>query len=549
MGIRVTSIWKIANAGSRPAPSTHWEGSLIGKTVRTLLSEIPRRKVRTMRFNGANQSQSKKIQTYEGGDAYEKSPLEDWMNFLFSSYLENKFYESDDEQLERFMGLTDTLCFSLGPDFLAKASIYARRVLGMREAPMLVAAYLNKESFDYKRNYYRGLFRRPDDVAEVFAILESYFNRKPSHALVRGAGDYLSGLSQFTLGKYKMKGRQYNIYDLVNLCHAHSEAICKLKNDTLIAPETWENMISNAADDMDKAKRWIALVDNHRLGYLALIRNLRNILWAANLALPDSAALNWLSLTLGPQITNETSVRQSLVFPYQIYTAYKYVREMAPIVIRQALEAAFKISVENTPYLPGVTAVMLDISGSMSATMSHRSVITLKEIGACYAASLFIHNPSITFIKFGTYARQMEFFRFTEPFTLIEQMCAEDNLGCSTQVDRAFAELKEPVDRIFLISDQQNMAPLSHTHWSWLYGCEPEKNIESYTEYCQKYGAAHLFSFDLANYKGQYENPHNSYIHLLTSLNDSVQKFIPLMEEGEADIKNEIERYVDLKYL
>ena len=493
-----------------------------------------------MRFN-ERQNKYAAVVSYEGGKAYEKDTFSDWLNCLFSSYLENKYYESADKQLERFLGLTNKLCFSLGPTFVAKASVYARNQLGMRATSLLLGAYLNDETFDYKRNYYRALFHRPDDVAEVFAAVRNLFGSDPSHALVRGASDYLSSLSAYSLGKYKMKGHEYNIYDLINLCHPKSKNITALKQGTLKVPETWEVLISGACGPAERQTTWIKLVHEKKLGYLALIRNLRNIIEAIHEAINPRVQSDWIDQILCPQITNRDAIRKSLIFPYQIYSAYKQIYRNIPITVRAALQDAFIIATENTPILDGDSVIMLDVSGSMDSTMSARSVVTIKEVGACYAASLFIRNPKTTFIKFGTYAEKLKYYSFAEPFTLIDQMTDNGDLGYGTQVDQAFQELREPVDRIFLISDQQNMAPL---HTPFYY--HSEDGITSYKDYCHQYGPTHIFSFDLGNYKTQYEDPNNEYVHLLTSLNDGVQKMIPLMEEGEDDIKELIATSINL---
>ena len=42
---------------------------------------------------------------------------------------------------------------------------------------------------------------------------------------VRGCGDYLSNIDAYTLGKYKLNSREYNMFDLINITHATSGAI------------------------------------------------------------------------------------------------------------------------------------------------------------------------------------------------------------------------------------------------------------------------------------------------------------------------------------
>ena len=47
--------------------------------------------------------------TYEGGAAYEKNPIDEWLNFLLSSFCEPGFYEDAETQVKRFLELTDDI--------------------------------------------------------------------------------------------------------------------------------------------------------------------------------------------------------------------------------------------------------------------------------------------------------------------------------------------------------------------------------------------------------------------------------------------------------
>ena len=141
--------------------------------------------------------------SYEGGNVYAKSPIEEWLNFLFSSYLEDKFYEKAGRQLSRFHNLTIKMIETYGPEFVAKAAFFARNELGMRSVSQYVAGILNAYQFADKRAFFRNYCHRPDDVAEILSILDS-LKIKRSHAAIRGFSDYLSSLSPYTLGKYKL---------------------------------------------------------------------------------------------------------------------------------------------------------------------------------------------------------------------------------------------------------------------------------------------------------------------------------------------------------
>lgn len=453
--------------------------------------------------------------SYEGGAVYEKSPIDEWMNMLFSSFLEKGFYESAETQQKRFIELTDKVAEAYGYAFVAKCAVFARNDLGMRSISQLTAAWLNDKSFENKRAFYCAFCHRPDDMAELFAAVDFLGGRR-SHALVRGCGDYLSKLSSYSLGKYKLASRNYNMFDLINITHATSAAIDDYKHGLLTTPDTWEVKISTAASETDRNAEWIRLVEERKLGYMALIRNLNNILDAG-------VTEGWVRKYLVPQLTSEVAIFGSMIFPYRIYTAYKNLKVKNLSVIT-ALSNAFKIAVANTPEFLGNTAVVLDVSGSMDQAISARSNITIKEAGACFAVSLFLSNPLTTIVKFGSYAREVHNLNPLENvFDLIEKLCSNDMCGWSTNLIPAVEILgsKRQYDRIFLISDMQ----VFDGYHSW----SDNSAVKAYHKYL---GNTPCYSFDLGNYHTQALSKYD-HIRYVTTLSDQVFKFIDLLESGE----------------
>lgn len=458
------------------------------------------------------------ILSYEGGTVYEKNCIEDLTNFMLSSYLENQFYETADEQINRFIDLLDKVSKQVSLEWIAKLSFFARKELGMKSVSHLTAAWLNSKAFENKRTYYRNIMKIPSDIAEVFAAIDMLGDKR-SHALVRGAGDFLSSLGDYQIGKYKMNGKEYNMYDLINITHAHSAAIDKYKAGTLEATDTWEVNISGAVDQVERDYHWRKMVEEGRLGYLALIRNLRNITKA------EGIDQKWVDKYLVPQLTNEAAINKSMVFPYQIYCAYKNIG-IRNTSINAALDKAFKIACGNMPQMDGDTVIILDVSGSMESKLSSNSSLTLKEVSAVYAAAMLV-NTNADFIKFGNDAKKMKFNPLENVFDIVAKMCSNDSCGWGTDIRPAFRLLKKKYDRIFLVSDMQIMS--KNNYW-WPNG---EDGIETYREYCKAYDChPHMYSFDLGNYRSQYENPNNPRIHLLTSLSDQLFKLLPYIEDG-----------------
>ena len=461
--------------------------------------------------------------TYEGGTAYEKRPIDDWLNFLLSSFCESGYYEDAEEQIQRFLDLTDEIIKRYGAAFVSRAAIFARDVMGMRSISQLVAARLNCEKFDNKRLFYSCFFTRPDDVAEVFSILDA-FGQKRSHALVRGAADYLETLNGYKLDKYAMRRKDWSMLDIINVTHAWSRPIDDFYNGRAAKANTWEQLVSAAKTKEERDGVWRMLVETDQLGYMALIRNLNNIMDA-------DIDEGFLFVHLVPQITDKRAIERSRIFPYQIYTAYKNLKVKNTYVVR-ALEEAFRKSVSNMPALSGDTCIVLDVSASMSDPISERSNISIKEAGAVYAAAILFANRGADMYKFGDICKQYKFNVLNNLFNTIREMCDNDGCGYGTNIVPVFKELNKHYDRIFIISDMQVMDD------SWGYGWLRYSRGNSYTateamnRYFLLFGKSTVYSFDLGHYRTQLTDPKSDNLVMMTGLSHKVFELLKFFEDG-----------------
>ena len=485
------------------------------------------------KFNAnAVPAKSTVVYTREGAIAYEKNPVDDWINVLCSSYLEDGYYTNKQELIERFLGLTDEVAMVYGYDFIAKAAMFARDYLGMRSTSELIAAWLNNKQFNAKRDFYTQFPCRPDDVAEMCGAID-FLGQKRSHAFVRGCATYLSSLGDYALGKYKMSGKEYNMYDLINIMHPRSEAINRYKMGTLAIPDTWETAISGSKTQEEKEANWMRLVEEKKLGYLALLRNLRNILQCQNVN------TLWIQKYLVPQITAEAAICKSKVFPYQIYVAYAQIQKSAPLSVVAALEQAFLCACKNVPVLVGKTAIVLDVSGSMDSPISDKSVVSIKECGAVYAAMVYYANPQVDFIKFGDRAKRIDLSQYkNSPFGLIARMADNDNCGYGTQFDAALRIMYNDYDRILLISDMQIMSPLRVMWWGSRFDVQ---HYQDYLARCAKQPV--LYSFDLGNEGNQIVDSNIQDVFCLTALSDKIFNIMYVLEQHGAIVS-----YIDSLY-
>lgn len=459
--------------------------------------------------------------TYNGAPAYMLPDEVAWVNMLCSSFLANQTYESDDSQQERFVKMSKRMADKRGVYFLCRAAAFSRNELGIRSASCLLAAIVNGYQFDVKRQFFANFFKRPDDVAEVMCAI-SALGGTPSHAFMRGAADYLSGLSEYTLAKYKMDTREYNLRDLIRLTHANSPAIDRFMHEDIQPPATWEAAFNGSPTDEEKGEIWAGLVENRNLGYVALIRNLRNIVAYVK------RDAKWFESELCPQITDANKITKSGIYPYQIYSAYKYAGQVGiPMCVATALELAFTVSIGNMPELEGSTLFALDVSGSMESAVSNKSSLTIKELCACYCAAGYIANKGADFIKFGTDAKAASYNRAIGAFSIIRRMAENDDCGFGTNIVPMWQKLDKHYDRVIFFSDMQVMD--ASGGWRHSY----KDPIDAKRDYEGVFGPTRLFSFDCAAYdKVGVDNPNSGSFWQFTALNDSAYKFISLIEGG-----------------
>lgn len=476
-------------------------------------------------FNSTSKSTTKTT-SYEGGTVYKKTLEDEWSNLLFSYLLQkdnNPFYESASDRTSRYIDLTEQMVKKYGPEFVGKAAIFSRNQLGMRTISELTAAILNRYSWDNKRKFYAKYFRRPDGVGEVFGAVE-FLGNKRSHALIRGAADYLENLDAYKVGKYNMRNKSFNMHDLINLTHAKSQVLDKYQKGTLEKPDTWEFSIHAGMSEDEIEREWKRLVESGGLGYLALLRNLKKIVSCS------FASWDWIETYLIPKIENEHMIHNSLVWPIQIYTAYKVIESMpVAITLKAALSKAFDFSIGNMPNLDGKTLCVIDVSGSMDSSLSAGSMLTIKEASAVYASSLLIDSQNdVDCIKFGNHAKWFgkDITPTSSAIQIVDDLCENDGCGYGTEMTKVFDLLDKHYDRIIVFSDMQVMG--ASNYW---YGYNDRYTMQSlWNAYQEKYGMSHMYSFDLGEYGTQVVSQNESVTYI-TALNNYVYKAIAMMED------------------
>ncbi|MES2764276.1 MAG: TROVE domain-containing protein [Bacteroidota bacterium] len=459
-----------------------------------------------------------KVKNFAGGDAYKQSPELELVSMLVTSFVKDQFYRSQHDGLERLKNLI-ALC---DKEFVAKAAIFARTEFGMRTISHVVASELAKHIGGqvWAKDFYSAVVFRPDDMMEILAY-HTATNGKVPNSMKKGFAKAFERFDSYQLGKYRAASKDFKLVDVVNLVHPvpvekNAEAISALIKDELRSTGTWESALTKtgqtAENDEQKAvfknEAWTELIRSRKIGYFALLRNLRNIITQA----PDviGEALEML--------TNERLIKKSLVLPFRFTTAYEEVLKMdSGKVVRevlQALNTAVDISLNNVPKFDGETLVVLDVSGSMAGKPA--------EIGSLFSAIL-VKSNNADFMTFSDDAAYKNVNIGDSTITIARSI--KFAMG-GTNFHAIFQKAKRKYDRIIILSDMQG----------WIGNDTP---ANEFTAYKRRTGAdPFVYSFDLQGY-GTLQLPQNK-VFCTAGFSDKIFDIMKLMETDKASMIEKI---------
>lgn len=415
-----------------------------------------------------------------GGEAFSQSSQLELVSVLLTSFVTDQYYESANDTLTRL----NELIGKVEPEFAAKAAIYARNEFGMRSITHVVAAEVaaRVKGEQWTKRFVAEVVRRPDDMTEIVAYYFGKYGRELPNSLKKGLALAFNKFDGYQLAKYRSEGKAVSLVDVVNLVHPvpvskNREALQKLVNDELRSEGTWESQLTEAgkAEDSEAAKieAWKGLIESRKIGYFALLRNLRNITEQAPELVPAAAEL----------LVDEKLIRNSLVLPFGFLTA---LREVDNREFTQALNKALDISLVNVPKFAGKTLIVIDHSGSMEAAIAN-GVLERHLVGDVFASALFKTNDADAMV-FGTGAGYVKGLNPDDSTLTVAKSIGQVEHGYGTNFHAIFQTATKKYDRIVIFSDMQG----------WIGRNHPGAVVEDYKR--QNKANPFIYSVDLAGY-------------------------------------------------
>lgn len=520
----------------------------MSKTNSKLAAVIGTKQPKTNLVN-ANKIPKPDTTNQQGLPAYSQDKWLTLLTMLNTLKLEPQYYRSVTNTLKELQTLIDQ-CAKEDLYLTCQCIVYSRCIgEGMRTishaSSVFIAPYISGQ--EYSKRFYGlwnkkeqkgGVIFRPDDMAEIlqgYIALNGQIKQtvtlvngvpqssetstsgpKLSNAMKKGFKSVLESLDSYSLLKYKSK-----LIDIINLVHPSPrlstakieyngeqvstiDAIMKGYN---VSANTWEvnqgeagQIVAKAVkegklDDQEakqvltqaKADNWKELLDTNKLGILAALRNLRNIL----INNPSQDTINKLC----DLVSNPTLIREGKIFPYQLDVANEimlsefstsYSRQ-----ISQALAKGYELAIPNLKeLLPGNNVVFLDQSGSMtweiklpgSKNGSRTSCISK----AALIAATIAKATNADIICFGSTARYVQYNPNLDVFSLAKQL-SSSNMG-GTDLSTAWKlaqQSNRKYTRTFILSDNE---------------VNRGSTYNSYMSYVKNVGHPYVYSVDLAGY-------------------------------------------------
>ena len=452
--------------------------------------------------------------------------------------------------------------------------------------PHLQGDSLGKRFFS-KRNRKRnegGVVYRLDDMTE---ILGAYFQKNGAdasipNALKKGFKEAIENADAYELAKYQMKGRNVSLVDIVNLVHpketdrngtidvpkdeylkatagtkfAGAEynevaegtvrvpalralvlGILKQFNTVedkntetgkVVAEKVKSGVISKeeAAKELNEAKteNYGDLIRTKKIGYLALLRNVRNILKTGDNTLLDEAC----KLLVEPAF-----IKKSLVWPHQIDLALEVMlqefsgRQLSKVA--DALGTAYERSIPNLEQLlpEGRTAVVFDTSASMQGGWSRGVQLpggktsNAKPVEkAALVAATFAKGVYGDVYHFANYAEKITGWNPTDSVNSLKQkfMGYIGRVGHGTQFGSCFdlfVKQNTQYDRVIIISDEQDG-----------YGMVEQQ----YKSYCNKFGTPYVYIINVCGYENTAPVKSGQKVFRLYGYTQDIYEKIPRLE-------------------
>ncbi|WP_075084254.1 TROVE domain-containing protein [Mariniblastus fucicola] len=356
-----------------------------------------------------------------GGRAYQLDAQHQLAQFAATGCLNGTFYATAETQLDQILHLSETV----DPEFLAQVAVYSRKSAFMKDMPALLLAVLSTKDGQRFEAIFDWVIDSPKMLRTFVQIMRSgVVGRKSLGSLpkrmIRNWIDARSDQQLF----FGSVGQSPSLADVIKMVHP------KPRDDRraamlgyLIGREVDSSKLPEVVHSFEKFKRttdskqrivpdvpfqMLTSVDLQERDWKQIARNGSWQMTRMNLntflrhgVFKDGALVNMVA----NRLRDRSLIQKARVFPYQLMAAFMNVNDELPSQVRDALQDAMEIAIENVPKISGQVFVFPDVSGSMGSSVSgYRKGATSKvrcvDVAALVAAAMLRVNDRTVVMPF-----------------------------------------------------------------------------------------------------------------------------------------------------
>ena len=529
-----------------------------------------------MKFNTKTKTVSRKkpdTVNFEGEPSYSKSTELDLYSLVVTASLSDKFYETQTETINRLKELIT----KTDPVFVCQLAIYCREQMYLRSVPLVIVLELNKYLTEQNLRDPKNkmiskvltrIIQRADEITETLAYYQK-INEDNAHdvkvkghklkkklcklskQVQKGVADSFLKFDEYQFGKYS-QDTEIKLKDALFLTHpnpvmaAQEELFKKIASGTLAVPKTWEVELSKAGQDKkDKKIVWQELIDSNVMGYMATLRNLRNILQAG--------VTQTHIIKVAKYLSDKEQVLKSKQFPFRFLSAYKELIELNDIdlqhksMILEALEIAVTHSINNLQGFDYDTSILIacDVSGSMQHSISDKSKIEYYDIGLLLGMLVQSKCKNVITGIFGDTWSVETLPKTSILKNVIDLHRIEGKVGYSTNgylILEYLIKNKKSVDKIFMFTDCQlwNSSFDRTSSGRYRFNSSAYDSGNSYDTLWKEYKKinpnAKLYLFDVSGYQTTPVRINPDNVFLIAGWNEKVFDVLQSIEKGEENL-------------
>ena len=358
---------------------------------------------------------------HAGGIAYSLDDKHALAQLAATGCLGQTFYASPQNQLANVL----SLCETVEPEFIAGTALYARQSGYMKDMPALLCAILSVKSPGLLAEVFDRVIDNPRMLRNFVQIMRSgVVGRKSLGSLPkRLVLQWLENRTDEQLF-YGSVGNDPSLADVVKMVHP------KPKTDSRQA--LYGYMIGKdfvEADLPPIVLQYIKFKRNTNPGQVDVPDVPFQMLTALPLTEKDwmriASTASWhmtrmnlntflrhgvlekkeMVSMIANRLRDPQLIGKARVFPYQLLAAYQNIQQGVPHDVREALQDAMEIAIDNVPTIDGQVYVLTDVSGSMhSPVTGYRkgatSTVRCIDVAALVAAAIKRKNVETEVIPF-----------------------------------------------------------------------------------------------------------------------------------------------------